>query len=87
MILSAEVASPYDINRVVLSDDNANELVEILGPQGDENMWDAMELRLRSGYPTREAAIEAGRLWRDRLTIAFAPLRQRDRIRSRRYAR
>jgi hypothetical protein len=73
MILSAGVASPDDINRVVLSDDNADELVEILGPQGDENFWDAMEFRLRgSGYPTREAAIEAGKLWRNRLTIAFA---------------
>jgi hypothetical protein len=72
MILSAEVASPYDINRVVLSDDG-EELVEVLGPQGDENLWNAMELRLRgTGYPTRGAAISAGRLWRDRLTIAFA---------------
>ena len=25
-----------------------------------------------SGYPTREEAIEAGRLWRDRFTVAFA---------------
>jgi hypothetical protein len=73
IILSAEVASPYDINRVVLSDGSADEVVEILGPEGDENLWNAMELRLRgSGYPTREAAIEAGCLWRDRLTIAFA---------------
>jgi hypothetical protein len=32
-----------------------------------------MELRLRgSGYATREDAIRAGKLWRDRLTIAFA---------------
>lgn len=36
-------------------------------------MWGAMELRLRGdGYPTLEAAIEAGRYWRDVLTIAFA---------------
>ncbi|MGE0216564.1 hypothetical protein, partial [Mycolicibacterium sp.] len=73
MILSAEVSSPYDINRFALSDDGADELVEIHGPEGDTNLWGAMELRLRgSGYPTREAAIDAGRYWRDVITIAFA---------------
>ena len=61
---------PDDPSRCVLSD---SELVEILGPQDDKTITKAMELRLRgSGYPSRKAAIEAGKLWRDRLTIAFA---------------
>lgn len=73
MILSAEVSSVDDINRFVLSDENTDEHVEILGPDGDANLWGAMELRLRgSGYPSPEAAIEAGKHWRDILTVAFA---------------
>lgn len=73
LLLSAEVASPYDINRFVLTDDDADEVVEILGPQDDGNMWLAMELRIRgSGYPTPTDAIQAGKHWRDTMMIAFS---------------
>lgn len=73
MILSAPVASPENLSRYVLSSDSDSELVELLGPRGDDTISHAMELRLRgSNYGTREDAIEAGKRWRDRLTVAFA---------------
>ena len=72
-ILSGLIASPDNISRCVISSDSDTEPVEILGPQGDGPISNAMELRLRGmGYSTREATIEAGKLWRDRLTVAFA---------------
>jgi Apea-like HEPN len=73
LIISSPLAAPDDRSRFVVPGDSDGELVEILGPQGDEKIQDAMELRLRgSGYDAPEDAIDAGKLWRDRLTVAFA---------------
>jgi hypothetical protein len=74
MVLSHPLTGPPDDpGRCVLASDSDSELVEIFGPRGDEPILHAMELRLRaSGYVTREDAIEAGKFWRDRLTVAFA---------------
>jgi hypothetical protein len=48
-------------------------LVQILGPQDGKSFNHARELRLRGDdYETLEKATNAGKLWRDRLTVAFA---------------
>lgn len=63
---------PDDPSRCVLSDSD-NKLVELLGPHVDQPITHAIELRLRgSGYETPESAGAAGRLWRDRMLVAFA---------------
>ena len=73
LIISGPLAAPDNNNRYMLSSDTDSEVVELLGPQGEERIAHAMELRLRGrGYDTREDAIAAGKLWRDRLTVAFA---------------
>ncbi len=47
--------------------------MELLGPNAEDPIDHALELRLRgSGFVSREAAIDAGKLWRDRVTVAFA---------------
>jgi hypothetical protein len=73
IIISDPLAAPDNTYRYVVSSDTDSDVVELLGPQGEEPIASAMELRLRgSGYITREHAIDAGKLWRDRLTVAFA---------------
>ena len=62
LIISGPLAAPDNNNRYMLSSDTDSEVVELLGPQGEEPIAHAMELRLRGGgYDTREDAIEAGK--------------------------
>lgn len=73
IVLSAPLVSPQDLSSYVLSSGPGGELVQLLGPDVEQPVTGAIELRLRgSGYRTRDDAIDAGKLWRDRLTVAFA---------------
>ncbi len=67
------LGEPDEVTRVVLADQGPNGVVELFGPGDDATIRDAIELRLRGrNFPTFEAALVAGRVWRNHLTIAFA---------------
>lgn len=73
LIISDPLAARDKEPRFSLSDDSGSEIVELLGPNAEDPIDHALELRLRgSGFVSREAAIDAGKLWRDRVTVAFA---------------